>query len=65
MTPDEVNSHLKEIARFAKHHKKYDYEFWVTDSTGKVYYYSADTGAQLQQAFHDIGLKLSKLYLAK
>jgi two-component system sensor histidine kinase/response regulator len=37
MTPDEVNSHLKEIARFAKHHKKYDYEFWVTDSTGKVY----------------------------
>jgi PAS domain S-box-containing protein len=37
MTPDEVNSHLKEIARFAKQHKKYDYEFWVTDSTGKVY----------------------------
>jgi two-component system sensor histidine kinase/response regulator len=37
MTPAEVNEHLKEIAHFAKTHKKYDYEFWVTDSSGKVY----------------------------
>ncbi|MFO0875983.1 MAG: PAS domain S-box protein [Gemmataceae bacterium] len=37
MTPDEVSTHLKEIARFAKQHRKYDYEFWVTDSAGKVY----------------------------
>jgi Flp pilus assembly protein TadG len=35
------------------------------DDSGNVYFYTADTGAQLQQAFHDIGLKLSKLYLAK
>jgi two-component system sensor histidine kinase/response regulator len=37
MTPAEINGHLKEIARFAKENKKYDYEFWVTDSSGKVY----------------------------
>jgi PAS domain S-box-containing protein len=37
MTPAEVNKHLKEIARFAKENKKYDYEFWVTDGSGKVY----------------------------
>src|SRR6516164_1976690 len=37
MTPAEVNGHLKEIARFAKENKKYDYEFWVTDGSGKVY----------------------------
>lgn len=37
MTLAEVNGHLKEIARFAKEKKKYDYEFWVTDSSGKVY----------------------------
>jgi two-component system sensor histidine kinase/response regulator len=36
MTPAEVNRHLKEIARFAKEKKGYDYEFWVTDSAGKV-----------------------------
>src|SRR6188474_1494001 len=30
MSPEEINRHLKEIARFAKEHKKYDYEFWVT-----------------------------------
>src|SRR5689334_16972773 len=29
MTPEEINEHLKEIARFAKKNKKYDYEFWV------------------------------------
>jgi two-component system sensor histidine kinase/response regulator len=36
MTPAEVNAHLKAIARFAKDKKKYDYEFWVTDSAGRV-----------------------------
>lgn len=36
MTPAEVNRHLKEIASFAQEKKKYDYEFWVTDSSGKV-----------------------------
>jgi two-component system sensor histidine kinase/response regulator len=31
-----INRSLKEIARFAKEKKNYDYEFWITDSTGKV-----------------------------
>src|SRR5262245_23254144 len=31
MRPEEINRHLKEIARFAKQNKDYDYEFWVTD----------------------------------
>src|SRR3954469_10545107 len=43
MTPGEVNSHLKEIARFARENKKYDYEFWVTDGSGKVYMGTQDT----------------------
>src|SRR5262245_44110408 len=37
MTPEEINRHLKELARFAKEQKNYDYEFWITDSAGKVY----------------------------
>jgi PAS domain S-box-containing protein len=37
MTADEINQHLKEIARFAKEQEGYYYEFWVTDSGGKVY----------------------------
>jgi PAS domain S-box-containing protein len=37
MAPEEINRHLKAIAGFARANKKYDYEFWVTDSTGKVY----------------------------
>src|SRR5437764_12228812 len=36
LTPEQINRHLKEIARFAKKNKNYDYEFWVTDSAGKV-----------------------------
>jgi two-component system sensor histidine kinase/response regulator len=40
MTPAEVDRHLKEIARFAKENKKYDYEFWVTDGSGKAYIHS-------------------------
>jgi two-component system sensor histidine kinase/response regulator len=37
MTPAEINEQLKEVTRFAKENKKYDYEFWVTDSSGKAY----------------------------
>jgi two-component system sensor histidine kinase/response regulator len=37
MTPAEVNRHLKQIAQFAKENKQYDYEFWVTDDSGRVY----------------------------
>jgi PAS domain S-box-containing protein len=37
MMPEEINQHLKAIARFAKENKKYDYEFWVTEGAGKVY----------------------------
>src|SRR5206468_2491807 len=37
MTPEEINQHLKDIARFAREHRNYDYEFWITDSSGKVY----------------------------
>src|SRR5262245_52699749 len=36
MTPEEINRHLKDLARFAKDQKNYDYEFWITDSAGKV-----------------------------
>ena len=36
ITSETVNNHLKEITRFAKQYGKYDYEFWVTDSSGKV-----------------------------
>ena len=36
MTPEMINDHFKQITRFAKVHGKYDYEFWVTDSSGKV-----------------------------
>src|SRR5512138_2965596 len=37
MNPEAINSHFKDIARFAKEHGNFDYEFWVTDSKGKVY----------------------------
>jgi PAS domain S-box-containing protein len=37
LPPADIDQHLKEIARFAKTQKGYDYEFWVTDSAGKVY----------------------------
>ncbi|MHC1763646.1 MAG: PAS domain S-box protein [Verrucomicrobiia bacterium] len=36
MTPEAINHHFKQITRFAKDHGNYDYEFWVTDSAGKV-----------------------------
>src|SRR5690349_12731624 len=38
MSPEAVNAELKEIARFAKARQNYDYEFWITDSSGKVVY---------------------------
>jgi two-component system sensor histidine kinase/response regulator len=38
VSADAINSHFKEITRFAKSHGKYDYEFWITDSSGKVRY---------------------------
>src|SRR3954453_8143731 len=31
MTTEEINRHLKDLARFAKENKNYDYEFWITD----------------------------------
>jgi PAS domain S-box-containing protein len=37
LTPEEINQHLKEIAHFARQNKHYDYEFWITDGTGKAY----------------------------
>jgi PAS domain S-box-containing protein len=36
MTPEEINRHLKGLAHFAKVQKDYDYEFWISDSEGKV-----------------------------
>ena len=36
LSREEIDGHLKDIARFAKEHGNYDYEFWVTDSAGKV-----------------------------
>jgi hypothetical protein len=35
VTPEEINKHFKDITRFAKEHGNYDYEFWVTDSSGR------------------------------
>ena len=37
----------------------------ATKDDDTEYFYTADSGMQLQQAFRDIGLKLSKLYLSK
>jgi two-component system sensor histidine kinase/response regulator len=37
LTRAEINAHLKEIVHFVKQHRKFDYEFWITDSAGKVY----------------------------
>jgi hypothetical protein len=36
MTPKAIDEHFKQIARFAKEYGNYDYEFWVTDSSGTV-----------------------------
>src|SRR5262249_22556845 len=37
MSPEAINRHFKDITRFAKEHGNFDYEFWVTDSAGRVY----------------------------
>jgi two-component system sensor histidine kinase/response regulator len=37
MAPEEINRRLKDVARFAKEQKDYDYEFWVTDESGHAY----------------------------
>jgi PAS domain S-box-containing protein len=37
ITPDELNGRLRDLARFAKEHKNYDYEFWITDEAGHAY----------------------------
>jgi nitrogen fixation negative regulator NifL len=42
LTPKEINDHLKEIARFAKEYKNYDYEFWITDSDARVTFGTQD-----------------------
>jgi two-component system sensor histidine kinase/response regulator len=36
LSPDAISAHFKQIKRFAKEHGNFDYEFWVTDPTGKV-----------------------------
>jgi PAS domain S-box-containing protein len=43
MPPAEINGHFREIARFAKEQRGFDYEFWVSDSAGKVYIGTEDT----------------------
>jgi two-component system, sensor histidine kinase and response regulator len=37
MTPEEIDRELKEIVRFAKEQRNFDYEFWITDSSGHAY----------------------------
>jgi two-component system, sensor histidine kinase and response regulator len=37
MTPAEINQHLREIVKFAKDQRNFDYEFWITDSAGHAY----------------------------
>ncbi|HET6326501.1 MAG TPA: response regulator [Planctomycetaceae bacterium] len=37
MTPAEINQQLQEIVQFAKQHRNFDYEFWITDSAGHAY----------------------------
>jgi two-component system sensor histidine kinase/response regulator len=36
MTPEEINPRLEEVARFVKHERNFDYEFWVTDAQGRA-----------------------------
>jgi two-component system, sensor histidine kinase and response regulator len=37
MSPAEISEQLKQIASFAKDQRGFDYEFWITDSSGKAY----------------------------
>ncbi len=43
MQPPEINRHFRDIARFAKDQRDFDYEFWVSDGAGKVYIGTEDT----------------------
>ncbi len=43
LTPEEVKREFKDIVRFAKEQRGFDYEFWITDGSGKVYLGSEDT----------------------
>jgi two-component system sensor histidine kinase/response regulator len=36
MTPEQINPHLEEVARFVKNERGFDYEFWITDAQGKA-----------------------------
>ena len=36
LSAEALSAHFKQIKRFAKEHGNFDYEFWVTDSAGKV-----------------------------
>lgn len=37
MAPADINRHFEEIVRFAREQRGFDYEFWVTNESGKVY----------------------------
>jgi two-component system sensor histidine kinase/response regulator len=37
LTPAEINLHLRDIVRFANEQRKFNYEFWISDGSGKVY----------------------------
>ena len=43
MSPAEINEHFRDIAQFAREQRGFDYEFWITDSAGKVYIGTEDT----------------------
>jgi PAS domain S-box-containing protein len=42
LSPEAINRHFKDLTQFAKQHGNYDYEFWVTDSSGNAYLGSTD-----------------------
>jgi PAS domain S-box-containing protein len=43
LTAAEINKELKDIVRFAREQRSFDYEFWITDGTGRVYLGSEPT----------------------
>ncbi len=42
LTPAEINHHLREVVRFAKERRNFDYEFWITDPSGRAYLRTED-----------------------
>src|SRR5260370_31055667 len=46
MTPEEINAHLKEVARFAKKERNFDYELWIADDRGNVLWGTQDHAFQ-------------------